>query len=98
MYPQKYLVHDSLCATPAGLAPDFVVFSERGLVPGAGAVNNVQRPEALEALFMLWRVTRKPMYREWAWSIFQAFDRESKVRCLSAVVEHLSWPQASLVE
>jgi len=63
------------------LAPDFVVFSEHGLQPGTGAVHNVQRPETFEALFVLWRVTGKPMYREWAWSMFQSFDRECKVRC-----------------
>ena len=59
-----------------------MVFSEHGLQPGTGAVHNVQRPETFEALFVLWRVTGKPMYREWAWSIFQSFDRECKVRCV----------------
>jgi hypothetical protein len=27
---------------------------------------------------VLWRVTGKPMYREWAWSMFQSFDRECR--------------------
>lgn len=65
---------------PAGLAPEHVVFTERGMVPGPGGAYNIQRPEALEAFFMLWRVTGKPMYREWAWSVFQAFDRQCKAR------------------
>lgn len=35
--------------------------------------HNLQRPETVESLFVMWRVTNDPIYREWGWRIFQAF-------------------------
>lgn len=37
--------------------------------------HNLQRPEAVESLFILWRITGDPLYREWGWNIFKAFER-----------------------
>lgn len=67
----------------AGLAPEYVLFTDAGMVPGSGARHNLLRPEAMEAAFLLWRVTGKQMYQEWAWAMFQAFERHSKARQLS---------------
>lgn len=44
------------------------------------ARHNLLRPEAMEAMFVLWRVTQKEIYREWAWQMFLAFERNCKVR------------------
>jgi mannosyl-oligosaccharide alpha-1,2-mannosidase len=33
--------------------------------------HNLQRPETVESLFVLWRVTGDVVYREWGWSIFK---------------------------
>lgn len=41
--------------------------------------HNLQRPETVESLFMMWRITGDPMYREWGWKIFKAFERYTKV-------------------
>ncbi|KAJ3050914.1 mannosyl-oligosaccharide alpha-1,2-mannosidase [Rhizophlyctis rosea] len=41
--------------------------------------HNLLRPETVEALFTLWRVTGKRKYREWGWEIFEAFERWTKV-------------------
>ncbi|KAH6864713.1 mannosyl-oligosaccharide 1,2-alpha-mannosidase [Alternaria rosae] len=35
--------------------------------------HNLQRPETVESLFMMWRITKDPIYPEWGWEIFQAF-------------------------
>jgi mannosyl-oligosaccharide alpha-1,2-mannosidase len=35
--------------------------------------HNLQRPETVESLFVMWRVTGDPVYREWGWKIFQGF-------------------------
>lgn len=35
--------------------------------------HNLQRPETVESLFLMWRVTKDPIYREWGWKIFQSF-------------------------
>ncbi|KAI1632885.1 glycoside hydrolase family 47 protein [Biscogniauxia mediterranea] len=41
--------------------------------------HNLQRPETVESLFMMWRITEDPIYREWGWKIFQAFEKHTKV-------------------
>lgn len=37
--------------------------------------HNLQRPETVESLFIMWRITNNPLYREWGWEIFQAFEK-----------------------
>lgn len=39
--------------------------------------HNLQRPETVESLFMMWRITNDPIYREWGWKIFQAFQKHT---------------------
>lgn len=60
-----------------GLAPEFVRFTGSGMSVGAG--HNLLRPEAIEALFYLWRFTKDAKYREWGWKMFLAFEKHSKV-------------------
>jgi hypothetical protein len=41
--------------------------------------HNLQRPETVESLFLMWRITKDPIYREWGWQIFQAWLEWSTV-------------------
>lgn len=41
--------------------------------------HNLQRPETVESLFVLWRITGDELYREWGWKIFKAFINHTKV-------------------
>jgi mannosyl-oligosaccharide alpha-1,2-mannosidase len=41
--------------------------------------HNLQRPETVESLFMMWRITKDPIYREWGWKIFQSFVEYSTI-------------------
>ncbi|KAF2645607.1 mannosyl-oligosaccharide 1,2-alpha-mannosidase [Massarina eburnea CBS 473.64] len=41
--------------------------------------HNLQRPETVESLFLMWRITKDPIYREWGWEIFKAFMEYSTV-------------------
>ncbi|KAI1207466.1 glycoside hydrolase [Annulohypoxylon truncatum] len=41
--------------------------------------HNLQRPKTVENLFMMWRVTEGPLYRERGWKIFNAFERHTKL-------------------
>lgn len=41
--------------------------------------HNLLRPETMESLFVMWRVTRDPMYREWGWLMFRAWHKFSRV-------------------
>ncbi|XP_050218260.1 mannosyl-oligosaccharide 1,2-alpha-mannosidase MNS1-like [Mercurialis annua] len=40
---------------------------------------NILRPETVESLFYLWRLTGNKTYQDWGWDIFQAFERNSRV-------------------
>ncbi|KAI6703447.1 hypothetical protein NL676_012583 [Syzygium grande] len=41
--------------------------------------HNLLRPETVESLFVLYRTTEDPKYREWGWQIFEAFEKYTKV-------------------
>jgi mannosyl-oligosaccharide alpha-1,2-mannosidase len=41
--------------------------------------HNLQRPETVESLFYMWRITGDEMYRRWGWEIFEAFVKHTAV-------------------
>lgn len=41
--------------------------------------HNLLRPETVESLFILYRITEDPKYQEWGWQIFEAFEKYTKV-------------------
>jgi hypothetical protein len=41
--------------------------------------HNLQRPETVESLFYMWRITGDEMYREWGWEMFKSFMKYSAV-------------------
>lgn len=41
--------------------------------------HNLQRPETVETLLVMYRITGDPLYREWGWRIFQAWQRWTRV-------------------
>ena len=40
---------------------------------------NIQRPETVESLFVMYRLTKDPKYRKWGWKIFKAFESNMRV-------------------
>ncbi len=64
-----------------GLAAEisYVGEGEDGVLAVKQAKHNLLRPETVESLFVLWRVTGQEKYREWGWQIFQAFERHCRV-------------------
>ncbi|KAI9797025.1 MAG: mannosyl-oligosaccharide alpha-1,2-mannosidase [Piccolia ochrophora] len=42
------------------------------IIKGADS-HNLQRPETVESLFYMWRITGDEMYRSWGWDMFKAF-------------------------
>ena len=43
------------------------------------ATFNIQRPEAVESIFYMYRATKDPKYRQWGWEIFQAFEKHMRI-------------------
>ncbi|KAI8967118.1 glycoside hydrolase [Mycotypha africana] len=41
--------------------------------------HNLLRPETVESLFLLYRLTGDNKYREWGWNIFEAFEKYTKL-------------------
>ncbi|EXJ79059.1 mannosyl-oligosaccharide alpha-1,2-mannosidase [Capronia epimyces CBS 606.96] len=42
-------------------------------------VHNLQRPETVESLLYMYRITKDPKYRQWGWEMFEAFREHTKV-------------------
>ena len=61
---------------PTGIAPEYVNFQDKRM--HAGARFNIQRPEAIESIFYMYRRTGEEKYREWAWEIFLAMEKHYK--------------------
>ncbi|ORZ04728.1 glycoside hydrolase [Lobosporangium transversale] len=81
--------------TETGLAPEIVYWVQReeqirGKTelqhrPGSDFIindrdgHNWLRPETVESLFYLWRLTGDEKYRQWGWNIFESIEKYSKV-------------------
>lgn len=62
---------------PTGLAPEAAYFDFDKLYPTNS--QNVLRPEVVESLLILYRVTGDKTYRDWGWEIFRGFERSSRM-------------------
>jgi len=61
--------------TTSGLAPEITRFGGGGLVDDSGSMHSLLRPETIESLVMLWRATKRQIYRNWGQRILSAFGR-----------------------
>ncbi|CAH2050579.1 unnamed protein product [Thlaspi arvense] len=65
----------------SGYGPDesqkFLSLAEEEM--SVGTSWNILRPETVESLFYLWRLTGNKTYQEWGWNIFEAFEKNSRI-------------------
>ncbi|KAE9601634.1 hypothetical protein Lal_00040660 [Lupinus albus] len=64
-------------STPTKLAGENYFFRDEEDMT-VGTSWNIQRPETIESLFYLWRLTGNKTYQDWGWDIFQAFENNSR--------------------
>ncbi|CAI5525957.1 unnamed protein product [Closterium sp. Naga37s-1] len=64
--------------SPTGLSGEDYAFGEKGMRMEGRKYNHL-RPEAVEAWMYLWRATHDPIYRQWGWEVFQAFQKHCRV-------------------
>jgi len=69
---------------PTGLAPEIVHFhtasgSSSDMYVKPADAHNLLRPETVESLFVMSRVTGDPIYREWGYEIFRNFEKHTRV-------------------
>jgi hypothetical protein len=62
-----------------GIAPEISVFHNNDLEPDPRAKHYLLRPETVESLFVLYRLTGNEKYRDWGWEIFQSIERYCRV-------------------
>ncbi|CAD6247080.1 unnamed protein product [Miscanthus lutarioriparius] len=65
-------------STPTKLAGENYYF-RGGQDMVVGTSWNILRPETIESLMYLWRLTGNKTYQDWGWDIFQAFEKNSRV-------------------
>ncbi|XP_073139333.1 mannosyl-oligosaccharide 1,2-alpha-mannosidase MNS1-like [Henckelia pumila] len=65
-------------STPTKLAGENYFFNS-GQDMSVGTSWNILRPETVESLFYLWRLTGNKTYQEWGWNIFLAFEKNSRI-------------------
>ncbi|KAJ4962716.1 hypothetical protein NE237_022655 [Protea cynaroides] len=65
-------------STPTKLAGENYFF-HAGQDMSVGTSWNILRPETVESLFYMWRLTGNKTYQEWGWNIFQAFEKNSRI-------------------
>nr|XP_046230717.1 endoplasmic reticulum mannosyl-oligosaccharide 1,2-alpha-mannosidase isoform X2 [Scatophagus argus] len=67
-----------------GLSPEIVHFNlqasdGRDVVVKPADRHNLLRPETVESLFYMYRLTKDSKYRDWGWDILQSFNNYTKV-------------------
>ncbi|KAK1320413.1 Mannosyl-oligosaccharide 1,2-alpha-mannosidase MNS1 [Acorus calamus] len=65
-------------STPTKLAGENYFF-HGGEDMSVGTSWNILRPETVESLVYLWRITGNKTYQDWGWNIFQAFEKNSRI-------------------
>ncbi|CAH8383133.1 unnamed protein product [Eruca vesicaria subsp. sativa] len=65
-------------STPTKLAGETYVFNS-GSDMSVGTSSNILRPETVESLFYLWRLTGNKTYQDWGWNIFEAIEKNSRI-------------------
>lgn len=61
-----------------GLSPETALFN-MGNDFSTGVPYYILRPETVESIFYMYRITRDPKYREWGWKIFQSLEQHTKI-------------------
>lgn len=53
----------------------------------AAGVYYILRPEAVETMFYMWRLTKDPKWRDYGWTIFEAINKNCKTQAGFAYVK-----------
>ncbi|KDO25987.1 hypothetical protein SPRG_08640 [Saprolegnia parasitica CBS 223.65] len=79
---------------PTGLAPDLVAFP--GFLVRDGKYK--LRPETVESLMYMYRITKDETYRAWGWEIFQSLEKHAKTTYGYGAVLHVESLEQVTVE
>lgn len=63
-----------------------VLWASRSLFPQPADRHNLLRPETVESLFYLHRLTGDPKYQDWGWALLQSFNTYTRVSPTSSLL------------
>lgn len=79
-----YLCYRMYHDMDTGLSPEIAMFNDgerqQDIWVKPRDKHNLQRPETVELLFYLYRLTGDDTYRQWGWEIFQSFLKHTQIR------------------
>ena len=79
LHQPPVMMEDKILQSPDVLSDDVNAEWHKDYeIKGADA-HNLQRPETIETLFYMYRITGDEMYREWGWQMFEAFVKHTGV-------------------
>jgi mannosyl-oligosaccharide alpha-1,2-mannosidase len=64
--------------TTTGIGPEGFQYSSTGQISGSGYY--ILRPETVESLFVLYRITGNKKYQDWAWELFSNIETHCRVK------------------
>jgi mannosyl-oligosaccharide alpha-1,2-mannosidase len=91
-----YTCYQMYARSKSGLAPEYVNFDNQGDDFAKGnAPYYILRPETAETFYILYHLTKDPVYREWGWEIFQAIEEHCKTDAGYAAIQDVDTMQQS---
>lgn len=73
------MMADGILTSPETLSSDAEAEWKKDLIIKPADSHNLQRPETVESLFYMWRITNDDIYREWGWEMFSSFVEHTAV-------------------
>ncbi|EFC49077.1 predicted protein [Naegleria gruberi] len=71
--------YETYAQMPSGIGPETFHFDTASGKFNPGVSTYLLRPETVESIFIMYRVTGDEKYREWGWKIFQAIESKCKI-------------------
>lgn len=73
------MMSDGILTSPETLSSDANADWRKDFIIKDADSHNLQRPETVESLFYMWRITGDEMYRNWGWEMFESFVEHTAV-------------------
>ncbi|KAK5242238.1 mannosyl-oligosaccharide alpha-1,2-mannosidase, partial [Cryomyces antarcticus] len=77
IYDPPKMMDDGVLQSPDVLSHSADAEWRKDYVIKPADAHNLQRPETVESLFYMWRITGDELYREWGWEMFQSFMKHT---------------------
>ena len=69
------------------------IITEKGLPPGVSSIHDgryILRPEAIESVFVLYRITGDQSLQDRAWTMFQSIEKHTRTEIAHAALEDVA--------